>query len=333
MDCRIASLRDGPAMTRLSHAAARRLFPFPDLSMTRIHPAWLAREERRWLRPDAHRWWRPDHGRFEKPNRFERKYSPDQPRVPAGNPDGGQWTSGSSGSSLASESFDGASFAEGTDAEPGFDSTESPVRLAYLGPAFHTGRVIVQAGIEATLGLYAALSAQNGPDRTAVAVFRATDFEPGADPRSPVSLVGSLTREEVDQVCPAQQLVQDLTDKAAVSFNRADYGASGYGTAVHMKVRDDIEAFHNPRLLAEVSYLKTLVETGSEPSESVYYGKRGSIRVDVLEKASNYTVCVYDIKTGSRILGLSRMREIAQTVSNNFPGTLRIVVTETRPRR
>jgi len=26
--------------------------------------------------------------------RFQRKYSPDQPRVPAGNPDGGQWTSG-----------------------------------------------------------------------------------------------------------------------------------------------------------------------------------------------------------------------------------------------
>ena len=25
----------------------------------------------------------------------DRKYSPDQPRVPAGNPDGGQWTSGS----------------------------------------------------------------------------------------------------------------------------------------------------------------------------------------------------------------------------------------------
>jgi hypothetical protein len=26
--------------------------------------------------------------------RFQRKYSPDQPRVPAGNSDGGQWTSG-----------------------------------------------------------------------------------------------------------------------------------------------------------------------------------------------------------------------------------------------
>jgi hypothetical protein len=302
--------------------------------MTRIHPAWLAREQRRWLRPDVHRWLWPDHVRFDKPNRTERKYSPDQPRAPAGSPEGGQWTSGSSGSSLPSEGFDGASFTEGADAEPGFGSTESPVRLAYLGPAFHTGRVIVQTGIEAALGLYAALSGRNGPDRTAVAVFRAMDFESGADPRSPVSLVGSLTREEVDQVCPAQQLVQDLTDKAAVSFNRADYSASGYGTAVHMKVRDDIGNLSNPNLRAEISLIKTLQETGNVPREpAVSYGTPGSIRVDVLEKSSNYTVCVYDIKTGSRILGLSRMREIAQTVSNNFPGTLRIVVTETRPRR
>ena len=29
--------------------------------------------------------------------RFQQKYSPDQPRVPAGNPDGGQWTDGGGG--------------------------------------------------------------------------------------------------------------------------------------------------------------------------------------------------------------------------------------------
>ncbi len=191
-----------------------------------------------------------------------------------------------------------------------------------------------KTGIEAALGLYAALSAQNGPDRSAVAVFRATDFEPGTDALSPVSAVGSLTRDEVDQVCPAQGLVQDLTDKAAVSFNRAEYSASGYGTAVHMKLRDDIVNLNAPNLRAEISLIKTVQETGDVPREpAVRYGTQGSIRVDVLEKASNYTVCVYDIKTGGRILGPSRMREIAQTVSNNFPGTLRIVVTETRPRR
>jgi hypothetical protein len=63
--------------------------------MTHIHPARLARQERRWLRNDAHRWLRPDHARFEKPQQIEHKYNPDQPRVSAGNPNGGQWTSGS----------------------------------------------------------------------------------------------------------------------------------------------------------------------------------------------------------------------------------------------
>jgi len=64
--------------------------------MNQIHSGWQAREQRRWLRNDAHRWLRPDHARFEKPQRIERKYNPNQPRVPAGNRDGGQWTSGSS---------------------------------------------------------------------------------------------------------------------------------------------------------------------------------------------------------------------------------------------
>ncbi|MGB9364688.1 MAG: hypothetical protein WCE79_01610 [Xanthobacteraceae bacterium] len=60
--------------------------------------------------------------------RFQQKYSPNQPRVPAGNPDGGQWTSGdggtesdgsdtaSDGESLAQER--GSLFAPGPGQEP-----------------------------------------------------------------------------------------------------------------------------------------------------------------------------------------------------------------------
>lgn len=62
--------------------------------------AYEAAQRRRWMRPDADRWLRPDAARFLKPGRIaskaffgaERKYNPNQPRVPAGNPDGGQWT-------------------------------------------------------------------------------------------------------------------------------------------------------------------------------------------------------------------------------------------------
>lgn len=67
--------------------------------------AWLRHQQARWLRPDAHRWLRPDAARFVAPGStvsdafpaLSRKYNPDQPRVPAGNPDGGQWTDGAVG--------------------------------------------------------------------------------------------------------------------------------------------------------------------------------------------------------------------------------------------
>lgn len=64
--------------------------------------AFSRHQQQRWLRPDAARWVRPDAARFLKPGTrladvypaLERKYDPSQPRVPAGNSDGGQWTSG-----------------------------------------------------------------------------------------------------------------------------------------------------------------------------------------------------------------------------------------------
>ena len=66
----------------------------------------LRHQQARWLRPDAYRWVRPDAARFVAPGSnvadalpaLSSKYNPNQPRVPAGNPDGGQWTDGGSGS-------------------------------------------------------------------------------------------------------------------------------------------------------------------------------------------------------------------------------------------
>jgi hypothetical protein len=72
--------------------------------MTHIHAAHLHHQRKRFMRPDAHRFLRPDWRRFmwfgqehqllyQLYDRIERKYSSNQPRVPRGNPDGGQWTS------------------------------------------------------------------------------------------------------------------------------------------------------------------------------------------------------------------------------------------------
>ncbi len=69
--------------------------------MAEIDPAFLERERLRFTRPDAQRFVRPDWRRYVAPasplgalyERYERKYSPDQPRVPPGQREGGQWTS------------------------------------------------------------------------------------------------------------------------------------------------------------------------------------------------------------------------------------------------
>lgn len=61
-----------------------------------------ASQRDRWMQPDAERWVRPDAARFLAPGTraidafpaLDRKFNPNQPRVPAGNPDGGQWTDG-----------------------------------------------------------------------------------------------------------------------------------------------------------------------------------------------------------------------------------------------
>ncbi len=87
-------------------------------------------ELKRWMRPDAHRFLRHDWRRFwaaghedEPVYRFyesiERKFSPSQPRVPAGVPEGGQWT-GTGGERDAAR----------TEAEPRAGSTDPTTRFA-----------------------------------------------------------------------------------------------------------------------------------------------------------------------------------------------------------
>lgn len=77
--------------------------------MSRYQDAFDAHQRARFMRPDAHRWVRPDAARFLAPGTdpasvypvlvpAETKYSPNQPRVPAGSGrESGRWTDGSGG--------------------------------------------------------------------------------------------------------------------------------------------------------------------------------------------------------------------------------------------
>lgn len=64
--------------------------------MTQIRQEARDYELRGWMRPDWRRFWKPGHENepiYKEYERIERKFSPDQPRVPAGVREGGRWTS------------------------------------------------------------------------------------------------------------------------------------------------------------------------------------------------------------------------------------------------
>ena len=226
-----------------------------------------------------------------------RKFRPDQLRIPAGNPDAGQWAD------------------EGGGKRP-------LVQPVFLPAApFAADKAIV-----AIMMLYSLWSSRSSADRRAVVEFNAREFQATGDAEAALEAMGQRTRDEVDALCPRLGEVQERTNAAAAATNRDDYSsAATYGTAVHQNLKEQIEGLRDSNFVAEKSLLKT--------NEEARYGDKDSIRVDVLENVGDGTVCVYDIKTGKSGLSLARTVEIAENVKRNYSDARRIVVTEVRPGR
>ena len=191
---------------------------------------------------------------------------------------------------------------------------------------------------------YAVLSAGNNAYQRVALVRDREAYR--ANPRDPITLLKAFTSEQLSEICQRLGTVQDLTNTAFLHVMNTKgnmYTPQRIGTEVHWEVKEGIEKppRKQPDLFAEISFMKTLFETGQLPlqrdtegkalSPSVTYGRRGSIRIDALESRDAETVCVYDIKTGRNTLSLARMWELADTISRKFPAAKRIFVTEVRP--
>jgi hypothetical protein len=317
---------------------------------------WLRPDWQRWMREDAH-WFAPlsvpetksqhadadfaqeldairaDHARVRQMladvkselawRRFVRKYRDDQPRVPAGNPDGGQWTDGG-GTGAARQptgmTIEPARLRTNPRNPTTLPRAPIPILPGITAPAFQPA---------AALSLYNRLSSQNTDDATAILRFNSRLFEPDPSGDKSKLEVSRLTRDETDQLCPRHAEVRSITDQAARLIDRGAYESPAtYGTAVHKWIRDEINGLgptpRDPDFLAERSVIK---------SAEARYGAAESIRIDVLENPGTGTVCVYDVKTGASGLSFARMREIADNVIELFPGTNRLVVTEVRSPR
>ena len=224
---------------------------------------------------------------------YRSHYDPNQPRVPAGQEDGGQWMRES-------------------------DAHHPPAQPVFLDPR--------QRALGGLLALFAWLSLRNTPDQKSIIVFQARDFHRLGKHEFDVENVGVLTKDEVDSVCRRLQQVQSFTDMAVRKWkpSRSFLTATQYGTLVHSDIKLQVDRLRDPNFRAEVSHLKGVEE--EQP-----YGTKGSVRVDVLEKRDEATVCVYDIKTGRSGLSAARFAEIAGTVLSAYGPVQRIIITEVRP--
>ena len=238
-------------------------------------------------------------------------YDPNQPRVPAGRHDGGEWTRDGAGDVTPTPA---RSLIQKKIEEPLRKEIEDAVRKA----------------IEAVLALFAMRSTENGSEKRAVLEFNAREY-PIEKKSLDMYKVKLLNRQEVQTACPSLEEVQKKTNEAAAEVqaemqdSNRSLSPSQYGTAVHYCLKQKIDNSGDKKLAAEVSFFKQMTE-GS-------YREKGSIRIDVLEPTDKETVCVYDIKTGRRGLYFPRMTEIASNVLRRYPDTKRIIVTEVRPQK
>jgi len=233
-----------------------------------------------------------------------RHYDPNQPRVPAGNSDGGQWTDGGHGHG-------------GT------------LWLA-RGPLKPSSSAL-HSTIQGALALFTWLSALNSRNQRAVVAFKAREY-PVRNAFLDLEGVRLLNREEVSEICEKLDDVQTATNEAAVDKGppTAYRTPAEYGTAVHAELASKISALEDANFKAEASYLKSIEEAPDRKGEATY-GQKDTIRIDVYENTGTGTVCVYDIKTGRRGLSVPRMLEIAATVHRSYANVHRIIVTEVRP--
>jgi hypothetical protein len=250
-------------------------------------------------------------------DRHPHHYNPNQPRVPAGHHDGGQWTGGGS-------------------------ADQGKMQLAFVGdPRRFAIQFIVQKAIEAGLAAYSALSAYNSRHHRTVLEVKARGYfregAPGGEFNQTRPRI--LTQQQVTDVCGKLKTVQEITDEAVkkVKAEGKSMSPTQYGTEIHKRVASAIGK-NDPNLKAEISYVK-MAEEGVNMEEErkkmqehgVDYGTKGSIRVDILEKIGENTVCVYDIKTGNAGLSFARFAEIFANVRSVYSDATSIVITEVRP--
>ncbi|MGO4447320.1 hypothetical protein AB4Y96_00215 [Phyllobacterium sp. TAF24] len=282
--------------------------------------------------------------RFQAEIDLWRKYDPDQPREPAGTREGGRWIDGGGagvGVTAAVTAHDdsqgrtsGTSWLDG--AANAFGSAANALRpLVNKIPGAATLTEILNGvrwtdDIGGHIAEYNELVADVGNDSRLVPIIssRAQAYTKGKDDAKTWAAVAALSREEAAKYCPYFMRVQHMLNEATREAGPvSNYGSMTLrGTAIHSLLRDKVRSVGSPNLRAEISFLKSVsgslsdrvYPSSPDASRWVKYGTKGSVRVDVYDRASEKLVCVYDAKTGESDITVPRLGEIGRTVARYF---------------
>lgn len=280
-----------------------------------------------------------DHPQF---GRDQNGYDPNQPRVPKGHSDGGQWTSGGGEAPEASPNrlaFDASP--AGTPAITSPPGTPVPQIPGAPGTQPQTPKPKIGGGAWGpALQLLNELLRRKLPEKPVGLEFRIRAREYSRDENDKEKLEFQpekvLTPEEVSKYCPRLWVVQHLTNEAVkdVKNKQPDLEGGRLGSVIHhwIKSKADDDGISDKNFRFEISYLRTPNKPDPGPTDTANWGQPDTKRLDVLEYLpKKETVCIYDVKTGARGFQPGEMDQIAQLARQYYRNAKRFILIEVRP--
>ncbi|MDR6633066.1 hypothetical protein J2X72_001850 [Phyllobacterium sp. 1468] len=279
------------------------------------------------------------------------KFDPNQPRVPAGSADGGQWTgasgtgSGNGRAWLAQERRRGSSpaaspaaaAAAGTSrstnwlgaAKRAWEVTEHELpelgAFRRLNPVIGTVTALMSAlkapeieyPLDEAVKQYNAIASTDDPYVVPLLGMRAKQFIRDED-RSNTKLwasVREVDKETIKQFCPEYLDVQALADRVAYSMGPvSSYGSpQNYGIQYHLRAADEVENVWRGRLFAELYLMRPMEGMPDEyyAIDEIPERAKDTLGLDVVEPVDADTACIYDFKTGIEGLRTKRIADFA----------------------
>jgi hypothetical protein len=229
----------------------------------------LTPDELRRVRPDYY-WLRFGYEAWARDQRRKANFNPSQPRVPVGNPDGGQWTSEGSGGGRPSDSR------VISDATP--ENDWIPGAQYAAGPRGPRDRLLPLPHIP-ELG------------------DRVPTYRPGQ-----VTIVNNA-QTGFSTIDETTEKLRNILEKV-VNARGEGYGPE-YGTAIHKDFGDAVKA-ENLRGIGRAGVERTY---GREPDDP-YGAKDSIRTDIILRNDIGDPIAIYDVKTGSATLRAARVQEL-----------------------